>query len=179
MTQHPQADFVMKELIERLRATYHGNYEYETCHKAADALERLTAERDAAIEGAAQEARYNTALRAEITKNGEHLRYVEGQETLRCAEVRVLTTENAALKEGLDGWHSRCLDAEVERDELAQSAERVRVYKQRYFGAIAERDALRAGLDAALDFAGTVAGGASWWDDVWKEHEAAIAGEKK
>ena len=74
----------MKELIERLRATYHGNYEYETCHKAADALERLTA----------------------------------------------------------------------------------------------ERDALRAGLDAALDFAGTVAGGASWWDDVWKEHEAAIAGEK-
>jgi hypothetical protein len=24
--------------------------------------------------------------------------------------------ENAALREGLDGWHSRCLDAEVERD---------------------------------------------------------------
>ena len=39
----------MKELIERLRATYHGNYEYETCHKAADALECLTAERDALI----------------------------------------------------------------------------------------------------------------------------------
>ena len=57
----------MKELIERLRATYHGNYEYETCHKAADALERLTA-------------------------------------------------ENAALKEGLDGWHARFLDMEIERD---------------------------------------------------------------
>ena len=42
----------------------------------------------------------------------------------------------------------------------------------------AERDALSAGLAAALDFAGTVAGGASWWEDVWKEHEAAISGEK-
>ncbi len=38
-----------------------------------------------------------------------------------------------------------------------------------------ERDALRAGLDAALDFAGTVAGGSSWWEDVWKEHDAAIS----
>ena len=53
-----------------------------------------------------------------------------------------LLIENAALKEGLDGWHSRYLDCEVERDALAQNAERVRVYKHRYFGAIAERDAL-------------------------------------
>ena len=42
----------------------------------------------------------------------------------------------------------------------------------------AECAALRAGLAAALDFAGTVAGGSSWWEDVWKEHDAAIAGEK-
>lgn len=34
--------------------------------------------------------------------------------------------------------------------------------------------ALQAGLDAALDYAGTVAGGSSWWDDVWAEHAAAI-----
>ena len=61
--------------------------------------------------------------------------------------IEQLTTENAALKEGLEGWHSRCLDAEVERDALAQNAERVRVYKQRYFEAIAERDELREGLD--------------------------------
>ena len=80
-----------------------------------------------------------------------------------------LISENAALREGLDGWHSRYLDAEVERDALkeqmtadrkqfldmrnerdalAQNAERVRVYKQRYFEAIAERDALRERLDA-------------------------------
>jgi hypothetical protein len=43
----------------------------------------------------------------------------------------------------------------------------------------AERDALSAGLAAALDFAGTVAGGSSWWEDVWEEHAAAITGEKK
>jgi len=29
-------------------------------------------------------------------------------------------------------------------------------------------------VDAATDFAGTVAGGASWWDDVWAEHAAAL-----
>ena len=46
---------------------------------------------------------------------------------------------------------------------------------QRLAAAEAERDALRAALDAALEFAGVVAGGASWWDDVWPEHEAAIA----
>ena len=29
-------------------------------------------------------------------------------------------------------------------------------------------------VDAATDFAGTVAGGASWWDDVWADHAAAL-----
>jgi len=37
-----------------------------------------------------------------------------------------------------------------------------------------ERDALEAALAAVLDFAGTVAGGASWWDDVWPEYEDRI-----
>lgn len=43
---------------------------------------------------------------------------------------------------------------------------------------IAERDAQRLyarklckAIDAIADFAGTVAGGASWWDDVWRAHE--------
>lgn len=112
-------------LIERLRRSYvdHGtNYVQE----AADALElayemldhlcigavecneeieRLTAERDAAVECAAQEARYNNALRAEIAENGEHLRYVEGQETLRCAEVRGLTAERDALAADAARWN--------------------------------------------------------------------------
>jgi hypothetical protein len=29
-------------------------------------------------------------------------------------------------------------------------------------------------VDAATDFAGTVAGGASWWDDVWADHVAEL-----
>jgi hypothetical protein len=92
---------IVKELIERLRMMQSALGVDETCGEAADALERLTAERDAAIEGAAQEARYNNALRAEIVKNGEHLRYVEGQETLRCAEVRALEAERDDLGDDL------------------------------------------------------------------------------
>ena len=34
--------------------------------------------------------------------------------------------------------------------------------------------ALCKAVDAATAFAGTVAGGASWWDDVWAEHAAAL-----
>lgn len=33
---------------------------------------------------------------------------------------------------------------------------------------------LASGLEVALDFAGTVGGGASWWDDIWAEREAGI-----
>lgn len=35
------------------------------------------------------------------------------------------------------------------------------------------RELCRA-VDAATDFAGTVAAGASWWDDVWPEHFSAL-----
>ena len=35
-------------------------------------------------------------------------------------------------------------------------------------------DAYEKAIAAALDFIGTVAPGASWWDDVWPEHEAAM-----
>lgn len=34
--------------------------------------------------------------------------------------------------------------------------------------------ALCKAVDAATDFAGTVAGGASWWDDVWAGHAATL-----
>jgi hypothetical protein len=49
--------------------------------------------------------------------------------------------------------------AEVERELEAQ-----RLYAR----------ALCKAIDAATDFAGTVAGGASWWDEVWAEHAAAL-----
>lgn len=38
----------------------------------------------------------------------------------------------------------------------------------------AETKAYKNALDAALAFIGDVAPGASWWDDVWAEHERAI-----
>jgi hypothetical protein len=108
----------------------------------------LTAERDAAVECAAQEARYNNSLRDELAKNGEHLRYVEGQETLRCAEVRGLTAERDALKEGLDGWHKRYLDCEVERDAYQVAADQqAMAHKIEWDGLSMQVDALKA--DAA------------------------------
>jgi hypothetical protein len=38
----------------------------------------------------------------------------------------------------------------------------------------AENQVLQSALDAVLDFAGTIGGGSSWWEDVWSEHQAAI-----
>ncbi len=63
-------------------------------------------------------------------------------------------------------------DAERERGEL----------RDMVTAAIAQQSARRPELveaqdraiAALLDFASTVAGGASWWDDVWPEHEAAL-----
>ena len=139
----------MKELIARLRNDCYQEDEVRARAKeAADALERLTTERDA----------YKGMYEAAHAMRGD-------------AEVEALKAEaeNAALREGLDGWHARYLDCEVERDAMEDSfavsllrtkqleterdallknAERVRVYKQRYFEAIAERDALRERLDA-------------------------------
>ena len=50
-----------------------------------------------------------------------------------------LTAENAALKEGLDGWHARYLDCEVERDV---EKEHVRQCISNIAKLVAERDAL-------------------------------------
>ena len=59
----------------------------------------------------------------------------------------------------------------AERDEARRRAQHESDCAEAYRS---EAEAMRNGLAAALDFAGTVAGGASWWDDVWAEHEAAI-----
>lgn len=41
------------------------------------------------------------------------------------------------------------------------------------FLAVAER-ALRA-IDSLLDFAGSVGGSSSYWEEVWPEHETAVS----
>ena len=54
------------------------------------------------------------------------------------ADVKRLTAENAALKEGLDGWHARNLDLEVEFARLVDVCHAAKLRLA------AERDALRA-----------------------------------
>lgn len=63
----------------------------------------------------------------------------------------------------------RLAAVEAECDALRADAERSNVYVRE----------LCRGLDAALDFAGTVGGGSSWWVDVWQEHDAAIDAARK
>lgn len=92
------------------------------------------------------------------------------------ARVAALEAENAALEAERDVLKATLHDELAENLRLrdlggARPDEGMTGYIERL---IAERDALREGLDAALEFAGAVAGGAAWWDGVWPEHEAAI-----
>jgi chromosome segregation ATPase len=144
-------------LIERLRNLTHGlrhNDGYGLIGEAADEIERLTAERDAAIEGAAQEARYNNALRAEIIKNGEHLRYVEGQETMRCAEVRGLTAERDALKHNAAKFEARYERVLDQNSDLKGERDKFKdlIFKLQEWRAdeLAERDTLEDSFAVAL-----------------------------
>ena len=92
-----------QELIERLRqkAGQYDEYDWHSVTEleAADALERMEAEK-----------MNLTADIVEIATLRDKLLFD------RNAEIERLTTENAALREGLDGWHARYLDCEVERD---------------------------------------------------------------
>ena len=108
----------MKELIERLREAGRP-FTDDLYSEAAAALERLAAERNelqAALDGAKL-----------FEQSHKHA-------------LTVIERANSQTEEFERKWYLVC----DERDALAQNAERVRVYKQRYFGAIAERDALRA-----------------------------------
>ena len=82
----------MKELIERLRqkAGQYDEYDWHSVTEleAADALERMVAEL------------------ADVTSMYN-----------RCVDdVHAARVERDSLQEGLDGWHARYLDCEVERD---------------------------------------------------------------
>lgn len=76
-----------------------------------------------------------------------------------------------AMSVAMDGILSRLAEVERERDSLRAEVERLNLEleAQRLYAR-----ALCKAVDAATDFAGTVAGGSSWWDDVWAEQAAAL-----
>jgi uncharacterized coiled-coil DUF342 family protein len=78
---------------------------------------------------------------AELAAAKEKIDTLWIQSADRAAKIDSLTAENAALKEGLDGWHSRFLDCEVERDV---EKEHVRQCVAHTAKLVAERDALAA-----------------------------------
>ena len=89
--------------------------------------------------------------------------------------ARVLAEEVFRLRKALDQKHAEYEDMKslllgnarqlhVEGERLIRELEAHRLYAR----------ALCKAVDAATDFAGTVAGGASWWDDVWADHAAAL-----
>ena len=102
-------------------------------------IERLTAENT-------QLQKDYTRIKESATLWHDHYKtkcqeYMDRQAILG-AEIVALEAERDALKEQMTADRKQFLDMRNERDALAQNAERVRVYKQRYFEAIAERDAL-------------------------------------
>lgn len=97
--------------------------------------------------------------------------------------IALLRRDRQALADSERSYGDEPFSAEA-RDWLAEYDDAIKAVESLH----AECEALRAELDAqrvyarvlckavdaATDFAGTVAGGASWWDDVWSEHYAAL-----
>jgi chromosome segregation ATPase len=121
----------MKALIERLRNDCYQEDEVRAHAKeAADALERMGAEH---LRLAGEVSNRNSRALAGDTATKQFDAMYE--------EIERLTAERDALKEGLDGWHSRCLDMEVERDV---EKEHVRQCVANIAKLVAENAALRA-----------------------------------
>ena len=103
----------MKNLIARLCTPYYTEADLRFAVATAKSkIERLTAERNelqAALDGAKLfEQRHRHALTV-IERANSQAEEFERKWYLAC-------DERDSLKEGLDGWHSRYLDCEVERD---------------------------------------------------------------
>lgn len=114
-------------------------------------------ELDQQIDFAASELRTQhaelEALRKEVERERASRQAAQIQnEALKDENIRL-----NSLRDERDG-----LRAEVERLTLELDAQRL--YAR----------ALCTAVDTATDFAGTVAGGSSWWDDVWAEQASAL-----
>ena len=154
-------------LIDRLRRSYvdHGtNYVQE----AADEIERLTAEHQQHL---AEIMRLNVlveSLTAEIDKNGELLRYVEGLETMNCARIRELQAKNSALADEVGDYIKENV---VLTAELAETRSTGLHAVGEVARLTAERDALKSALQLIKANTNTI----DWPDDI----NAAIQGAGK
>jgi hypothetical protein len=73
------------------------------------------------------------------------------------------------------GYVVACVRVVPQKDRLlADAAEALARLGQELDAQRLYARALCKAIDAATDFAGTVAGGASWWDDVWTDHAATL-----
>lgn len=109
----------------------------------------------------------------------------ETVERLR-AELKNETRRVQALKAVMSAIESQKSHLAGKVEELLEAARTLDSEREANAILTAENERLRAELaeaqravEALLDFAGTVAPGASWWEDVWPEHEAAMAGGEK
>lgn len=95
-------------------------------------------------------------------------------------EIRAALDEAAGERDGLmqtlrdeidENLRLRELGGAMPDENITAMTERVirELEAQRIYARV-----LCKAVDAATEFAGTVAGGASWWDDVWADHQAAL-----
>ena len=149
----------MKELIDRLRKMQREGWATDNEIAAADALERMVAENAqlqkdyTRIKESATlwHDRYKTKCQECVDRQailGAEIVALEAERDAwqtaygRADEVcDGLLIETAALREGLDGWHSRYLDCEAERDALK---EQMTADRKQFLDMRDERDALRA-----------------------------------
>ena len=93
------------------------------------------------------------------------------------AERDLAIHEQDTAQESLRRHQMWLQEAQAERDALRAEVQRmsgITHLEQINDGLIAENAALRRGLIQALDFAATVGGSSSWWEEVWPDYDKAI-----
>ena len=98
-------------------------------------------------------------LTAEIDKNGELLRYVEGLETMNCARIRELQAKNSALADEVGDYAKENVVLTAERDALKHNAAK---FEARYERVLDQNSDLKAALQLIKANTNT----ADWPDDI-------------
>ncbi len=134
---------------------------------------------------AGEAAKALRGLRADLTMAGAFHKAAVAQRNSAWEEIERLRAELATehrrqstmrtLIAALEGTLSHYRSKQAEADEAVRTLGSEREANATLTAELAARDST---IEALLDFAGTVAPGASWWDDVWPEHESAIAARK-